>query len=117
MALNVWSLKMRNAGTPRRRASNNRQVRSACSTLASVAAGVRFIFGAVGSFTAVPVLRFGEVGVFFLRFRFVGGAKVSFMMNSIGVVLSAARPAGVSLTVRYGICLPSFSKTASDNRP
>src|SRR5436189_2809017 len=103
MALNAWSLKIRNAGTPRRRASSNRQVRSASSTRESAATGVRFIFGAAGSFTAVPVLRFGEVGVFFLRFRFVGGVAVSFMMNSIGVVSSAARPAGVSLTVRYGI--------------
>src|ERR1039458_10191498 len=98
MALNVRSLKMRNAGTPRRRASSNRQVRSASSTRDSIAAGVRFIFGAVGSFTPGPGLRFGEVGVFFLRFRFAGGAEVSFMMNSIGVVLSADRPAGVSLT-------------------
>src|SRR5258706_4771159 len=106
---------MRNAGTPRRRASSNRQVRSASSTRDSVAADVRFIFGALGSFTGVPGLRFGEVAVFFLRFRFVG-ADVSFMINSIGVFLSAVRPAGVSLNVRYGICLPSFSKTASDNR-
>ena len=113
MALNVLSLKMRNAGKPRRRASNNRQVRSASSMLDSVAAGVRFIFGSVGSFTVVPGLRFGEVGVFFLRFRLVAGAEVSFMMNSMGVVLSATRPARVSLTVRYGICLPAFSKTAS----
>src|ERR1700687_5982015 len=100
MALNVRSLKMRNAGTPRRRASTNRQVRSASSTRDSIAAGVRFIFGAVGSFTAVPVLRFGEVDVFFLRFRFAGGAEVSFMMNSIGVVFAASRPAGVGLSVR-----------------
>src|SRR5260370_988159 len=31
MALNAWSLKMRNAGTPRRLASARRQVRSASS--------------------------------------------------------------------------------------
>src|SRR5260370_33093676 len=104
MTLNVWSLKMRNAGTPRRRASSNRHERSASSTRDSTAAGVRFIFGAVGSFLAVTGLRFGGVGVFFFRFRFVDAAEVSFMMNSIGVFLGAARPDVVSLTVRYGMC-------------
>src|ERR1019366_5721413 len=116
MALSVWSLKMRNAGTPRRRASSNRQLRSASSTGDSVAAGVRFIFDAADDFTPVPVLRFEKVDAFFFRFRLLGGAEVSFRMNLIGVVLSAARPDAVSLTVRYEICLPSFSKTASDNR-
>ena len=74
MALNVWSLKMRNAGTRRLRASSNRQVCSASSTRESAATGVRFIFGAAGSFTTVPGLRFREGGVFLLRFRFVDGA-------------------------------------------
>jgi hypothetical protein len=104
---------MRNAGIPRRRASSNRQARRSSSRRDPDAAGARSIFGAVGSLTAFPGLRFGEVGVFFLRFRLVAGAEVSFMMNSMGVVLSATRPARVSLTVRYGICLPAFSKTAS----
>src|ERR1700678_2927164 len=101
MALSVWSLKMRNAGTPRRRASCNRQLRSASSTGDSVAAGARFVFGTAAALVLVPVLRFGEEGAFFLRFRLVGDAEVSFMMKLVGVVLFAARPAGVSLTVRY----------------
>ena len=105
MARSAWSVKMRNAGTPSlprlgqapgaQRLFHTRYplLPARASASASPPSSPRLSSCA----SALPAAR-----------------RMSFMMNSIGVVSSAARPAGVSLTVRYGICLPSFSKTASD---
>ena len=56
MARRAWSVKMRNAGTLRLRASVSRQARSASSTRVSAPAGGRFIFG-VATFFSFAALR------------------------------------------------------------
>ena len=78
------SLRIRNAGTPRRFASAKRHVRSAVSRRASLSTSATFVaFGA--SFRLVET-----VGVFFLRLD--GGGAVSFIRNSIGCASSMAWP-------------------------
>src|SRR5579864_1843952 len=93
-ALSVRSLKIRNAGTPRRRASTNRQVRSAASRRESVptfdpfpcATGLGL---AADSSFGVWFRPADTVGFFFLLRSDDGGA-VSFMVNSTGVLSSTA---------------------------
>src|SRR5215472_9292185 len=80
-ALSVRSLKIRNAGTPRRRASTRRQTRSAASRRES---GPATVSGLDACF------RPAETGGFVCLFRLAGGGTVSFMMTSTGVLSSMA---------------------------
>jgi hypothetical protein len=89
MALNAWSLRIRNAGTPRRLASAKRQARRASSIPESEPTFDRWSSGTGLDQPGVSGLfarfRFAATAPFLLPLRFAGTA-VSFMMNSMGVV-------------------------------
>ena len=89
MALNAWSLRMRNAGTPRRLASAKRQTRRASSIRESVPTSDRWSsvpgLGRPGVSGLFVSFRFAATAPFLLPLR-LAGAAVSFMMNSMGVV-------------------------------
>ena len=93
-ALSVRSLKIRNAGTPRRRASTRRQTRNAASRRESDAASAPSTFGiGLGPPTVSGLdapFRVAETAGLVFLVRLADGRAVSFMMNSTGVLSSRA---------------------------
>src|ERR1039457_33018 len=95
IAFSTLSLKMRNAGTPRRRASRRRQEFNASSMRVLGGAGA----AALSLF--VVLRRATDLDAdFFARLRLRATAADAFMTNSIEVVSVAAEPCGVRLTIR-----------------
>ncbi len=67
--------------------------------------------------TALPArARLAGAAAFFLRFpRRAAAAASTFIRSAMGAVLSKASAPLARLAFRYGMVLPSFSKTASVN--